>query len=95
MISSASIKMVMSEIQWFLKEYYFEEFIKLLYYFTWSKVCAWYLKLIKFVLCRDNEEEKTVLTQNILLILFRNLLRMIYFFIPFKKLLNRYDITFP
>jgi valyl-tRNA synthetase len=74
MISSASIKMVISEIQWFLKEYYFEEFIKLLYYFTWSKVCAWY-ELIKFVLCRDNEEEKTVLTQKILLILFRNLLR--------------------
>jgi valyl-tRNA synthetase len=77
------LKTVVSEMGRLLDGYYFGESARLLYDFTWSEVCDWYLELAKPALRGDEGEDRKVSTQRVLLILFRDLLRMMHPFIPF------------
>ncbi|MCX7829065.1 MAG: valine--tRNA ligase [Thermanaerothrix sp.] len=77
------LKTVLSEMERLLEGYYFGESARLLYDFTWSEVCDWYLELVKPAIRGDEGEDRRTSTQRVLLILFRDLLRMMHPFIPF------------
>jgi valyl-tRNA synthetase len=66
-----------------LDGYFFGESARLLYDFTWSELCDWYLEMAKPALRGDEGEPRRSATQRVLLEVFRDLLRMMHPFIPF------------
>jgi valyl-tRNA synthetase len=65
-----------------LAEYRFNEAASILYRFTWSEFCDWYIELVKDDLYRGDAERQAA-TKNLLVLVLERLLRLLHPFIPF------------
>jgi len=65
-----------------LEEYRFNEAAMVLYQFTWSEFCDWYLELSKQDLYGDDHQRRQT-TQYVLWAVLENLLRLLHPFMPF------------
>ena len=77
------ISQVSTEMTRLLDGYFFGEAARLMYDFTWSELCDWYIELSKPALRGDEGEARRKTTQAILLALFEDVLRMLHPIIPF------------
>lgn len=68
------------EVKKQLDDYEFQEVSRLLYSFVWGDFCDWYIEIAKYKL---KIEEKRPLTQQTLLYVFAQVLKMLHPFLPF------------
>jgi valyl-tRNA synthetase len=74
---------VIRETQKALENYKFNEATHTLYQFIWHEFCDWYLELIKLYLYQDQDRFRRSLTQQTLLRVLDDMLRLLHPFMPF------------
>jgi valyl-tRNA synthetase len=77
------LNQVIREVQKALENYKFNEATHTLYQFIWHEFCDWYLELIKPYLYQDKDPSRRTLTQETLLRVLDDTLRLLHPFMPF------------
>ena len=77
------LSQVINDVTRLLDGYFFGEYARLLYDFTWGELCDWYLELSKPALRGEEGEGRRKTTQAILLVVFEDILKMLHPIIPF------------
>ena len=77
------ISQVSAEMTKLLDGYFFGESARLMYDFTWSELCDWYIELSKPALRGDEGEARRKTTQAVLLAVFEDVLKLLHPYIPF------------
>jgi valyl-tRNA synthetase len=77
------LNQVIREVQKTLENYKFNEATHTLYQFVWHEFCDWYLELIKPYLYQDADKNRKTLTQETLLKVLDDTLRLLHPFMPF------------
>ncbi|MCW5197786.1 valine--tRNA ligase [Buchnera aphidicola] len=66
----------------FIKNYRFDLVSNLIYEFVWFKFCDWYLEISKIIIRSGTEQEK-INTQNMLMYILKQILKLLHPIIPF------------
>ncbi len=66
-----------------LKGYRFDEASNGVYQFIWHEFCDWYLELLKPILNKKEDAEKTAMTQSVMIHVLESSLRLLHPFMPF------------
>ena len=77
------ISQVSAEMTKLIDGYFFGESARLMYDFTWSELCDWYIELSKPALRGDEGEARRKTTQAVLLAVFEDVLKLLHPYIPF------------
>jgi valyl-tRNA synthetase len=77
------VSQVSAEMTKLLDGYFFGESARLMYDFTWSELCDWYIELSKPALRGDEGEARRKTTQAVLLAVFEDVLKLLHPYIPF------------
>jgi valyl-tRNA synthetase len=77
------LNQVIREIQIALENYKFNEATHIVYQFIWHEFCDWYLELIKPYLYQKEDARRRTLTQETLLKVLDDILRLLHPFMPF------------
>jgi valyl-tRNA synthetase len=77
------LNQVIREVREALENYKFNEATYALYQFIWHQFCDWYLELIKPYLYQDKDPSRRILTQETLLKVLDDTLRLLHPFMPF------------
>jgi valyl-tRNA synthetase len=77
------LNQVIRDVQKALENYKFNEATHALYQFIWHQFCDWYLELIKPYLYQDKDPSRRSLTQETLLKVLDDTLRLLHPFMPF------------
>ncbi len=77
------LNQVIREVQKALENYKFNEATYTLYQFIWHEFCDWYLELIKPYLYQDADKNRKAFTQETLLKVLDDMLRLLHPFMPF------------
>ncbi len=77
------LNQVIREVRKALENYKFNEATHTLYQFVWHEFCDWYLELIKPYLYQDVDKNRKTLTQETLLKVLDDTLRLLHPFMPF------------
>jgi valyl-tRNA synthetase len=71
------------EVQKALEAYKFNEACHVIYQFVWHEFCDWYLELVKPYLYQEEDPKRKLITQETLVRVFDDLLRLLHPFMPF------------
>jgi valyl-tRNA synthetase len=77
------LNQVIREVQKALENYKFNEATHTLYQFIWHEFCDWYLELSKLYLYQNEDSHRRALTQETLLKVLDDTLRLLHPFMPF------------
>lgn len=77
------ISQVSAEMTRLLDGYFFGEAARLMYDFTWSELCDWYIELAKPALRGEEGEARRRTVQAVMLVVFEDVLKLLHPIIPF------------
>lgn len=77
------ISQVSAEMTRLLDGYFFGEAARLMYDFTWSELCDWYIELAKPALRGEEGEARRKTVQSVMLAVFEDVLKLMHPIIPF------------